>query len=75
MSSLQEMDVIYQHTCIIGDYSRFTLRYIGYTTTFLSKWISAHLQNGAMRRHSQEQHGLTLNRNHMDANTYILNKY
>ena len=48
----------------------------GYTTTTLAA-VQENLrpptvQHGAILRHYQEQHGVTLNRNQMDANTIIL---
>lgn len=36
-SSPQEVNVVYQHTCTVGGFSRFSSRYIGVTTTTLSK--------------------------------------
>ena len=74
VNPLQEVNVVYQHTCSVGDCSRLFSRYIGYTTTTLSKRITAHLTDGAIRRHYQQEHGIILKRHHMDNNTIILEK-
>ena len=74
VNPLQEVNVLYQHKCSIGDCSRLTSRYIGFTTTTLSKRITAHLQDGAIRRHYMSEHGLILKRHHMEDNTSILER-
>ena len=74
VNPLQEVNVVYQHTCSVGDCSRLFSRYIGYTTTTLSKRITAHLNDGAIRRHYMNEHGMILKRHHMDSNTIILEK-
>ena len=71
---LQEVNVVYQHTCTVGDCSRLNTRYIGFTTTTLSRRITSHLQDGAIKRHYRDSHGLQLTRSHMDNNTIILEK-
>ncbi|XP_050718033.1 uncharacterized protein LOC126999444 [Eriocheir sinensis] len=73
-SPLQEVNVVYQHTCSLGDCSRLHSRYIGVTTTTLSKRITAHLTDGAIRRHYLSEHGLILRRKHMEDNTIILTR-
>ncbi|MPD04425.1 hypothetical protein E2C01_100111 [Portunus trituberculatus] len=72
--SMQEVNVVYQHSCTIGDCSHLNSRYIGFTSTTLSKRITAHLQHGAIRRHYMNEHGLILKRHHMESNTTILAK-
>ncbi|KAK8405520.1 hypothetical protein O3P69_001820 [Scylla paramamosain] len=49
-------------------------RYIGFTTTNLSKRITAHLQDGAIHRHYITEHELFLKRHHTENNTSILEK-
>ena len=71
---LQEVNVVYQHTCTVGDCSHLNSRYIGFTSTTLSKRITAHLQDGAIQRHYMNEHGLNLKRHHMESNTTILVK-
>lgn len=73
-NSLQEVNVVYQHTCTVGDCSHLNSRYIGFTSTTLSKRITAHLQDGAIRRHYMNEHGIILKRHHMESNTTILVK-
>ncbi|MPC99958.1 hypothetical protein E2C01_095405 [Portunus trituberculatus] len=72
--SLQEVNVVYQHSCTVGDCSHLNSRYIGFTATGLSKRITAHLQDGAIRRHYMNEHGLILKRHHLESNTTILAK-
>ncbi|MPC78635.1 hypothetical protein E2C01_073128 [Portunus trituberculatus] len=72
--SLQEVNVVYQHLCTVGDCSHLNSRYIGFTSTALSKRITAHLQDGAIRRHYMNEHGLIQKRHHMKSNTTILAK-
>ena len=71
---LQEVNVVYQHTCTVGDCSHLNSKYIGVTSTTLSKRITAHLQDGAIRRHYMNEHGIILKRQHMENNTTILVK-
>lgn len=73
-TKLQEVNVVYQHTCTVGDCSRLNSRYIGFTTTTLSRRITAHLQDGAIKRHYRDSHGILLTRKHMDENTTIISK-
>ncbi|XP_045127711.1 uncharacterized protein LOC123514127 [Portunus trituberculatus] len=72
--SLQEVNVVYRHSCTVGDCSHLNSRYIGFTSTTLSKTIRAHLQDGAIRRHYMNEHGLILKRHHMESSTTILAK-
>ena len=71
---LQEINVVYQHTCTTGDCSHRNSRYIGVTTTTLSKRISAHLQDGAILKHYLQEHGHILRRQHILKNTTILER-
>ena len=71
-SPLQAVNVVYQHTCTFGDCSRLPSRYIGVTTTTLSRRMTAHLTDGAIRRHYLSEHGIILKRKHLDENTTIL---
>ncbi|MPC75894.1 hypothetical protein E2C01_070293 [Portunus trituberculatus] len=50
LSPLQKVNVVYQRKCTVGDCSHLNSRYIGFATTILSKRITAHLQDGAIRR-------------------------
>ena len=73
-SQLQEVNLVYQYTCNIGDCSHLNSRYIGLTTTTLSKRISAHLQDGAIRRHHHINHGPRITRQQMEDNTRIVHR-
>ena len=71
-SPLQVVNVVYEHSCTFGDCSRLNSKYIGITTTTLSKRITAHLTDGAIRRHYLHEHGIILRRQHMEENTAVL---
>jgi len=73
-SVLQEVGLVYEYKCTIGDCSHLNSTYIGSTTTTLSKRISAHLQGGAIQRHTAEKHRSTLSRKQMEDSTTILSR-
>ncbi|MPC84976.1 hypothetical protein E2C01_079732 [Portunus trituberculatus] len=54
--------------------SHLNSRYIGFTTTTLSKRITAHLQDGAIRCNYVNEHGIVLKRKHKEQNAEILEK-
>lgn len=66
------MNVVYQHTSTFGDCSRLHSRFIGVTTTTLSRRITDHLTEGAIRRHYIYDHGLILQEKHEEDNTTVL---
>ena len=72
--NLQETSLIYRYTCNVGDCSLLNQRYIGLTTTTLSKRITAHLQDGAIKRHSIEKHDALPTRKQLEAQTTILHR-
>ncbi|MPC37008.1 hypothetical protein E2C01_030480 [Portunus trituberculatus] len=74
VSPLQKVNVVYQHKCTVGDCNHLNSRYIGFTTTTQSKRITAHLQDGAIRRHYVSEHFLLVRRQHIEKNTEILEK-
>ena len=71
-NTLQEVNVVYEYTCHVGDCEHRTSTYIGKTSTTLSKRLSFHLQNGAIKQHTRDKHNIALNRSMLDANTKIL---
>ena len=73
-SHLQETSLIYQYSCNVGDCSHQNSRYIGSTITTLSKRLTFHLQDGAIRRHAIQHHGSAPTRQQLEANTTILEK-
>ena len=74
ISNMQETNLIYQYSCNVGDCSRLNSRYIGSTITTLSKRITAHLQDGAIKRHHLDQHGTAPTRKHLEESTEVLQK-
>ncbi|MPD01145.1 hypothetical protein E2C01_096660 [Portunus trituberculatus] len=74
-SPLQEVNVVYQHKCTVGDCSHLNSRYIIFTTITLSKRITAHLQDGIICRHYVTKHGIVLKRKSTwSKNTEVLEK-
>ena len=74
-AALQDVNVVYQYTCNDGDCSRRPSTYIGSTITTLSKRITAHLQDGAIKKHHVTNHAdNSFNRKKIEENTVILHK-
>ena len=72
-SDLKAVNVVYEFHCPFGDCAhRSNSTYIGHTTTSLSRRITMHLQDGAPKRHTHQDHGKKLTRTMMVENTRIL---
>ena len=74
INNMQDTNLIYQYSCNVGDCSRLNSRYIGSTITTLSKRITAHLQDGAIKRHHIDQHGTAPTRKQVEESTEVLQK-
>ena len=62
-SLLKQTNVIYSYKCTIGDCAlRSNCKYIGLTTTSLSRRITMHLQNGGPKTHTETNHEQRLTR-------------
>lgn len=73
-NKLQETSLVYEYTCTDGDCSRLNSSYIGSTITTLSKRLTAHLQDGAIKRHSLQKHGVLPTRENIEQQTNILHR-
>ena len=74
-STLKQCNVIYSYKCTLGDCAlRPTSKYIGYTTTSLSRRITMHLQNGGPKTHTETHHDQRLTRKLMTDNTTIIDR-
>ncbi|XP_045116825.1 uncharacterized protein LOC123507729 [Portunus trituberculatus] len=74
-TALQEVNVVYQYTCNHGDCSRRPSTYIGSTITTLSKRITAHLQDSAIKKHHVTNHAdINFTRKIVEENTVTLHK-
>ena len=72
-SLLKATNVVYRFKCTIGDCARLSnSTYIGHTSTTVSRRITMHLQDGALLRHLDRCHGVSLTRDMMVDNTTIL---
>ena len=68
------MSLVYKFTCNHGDCSHRPSLYIGSTITTLSKRITAHLQDGAIKRHYLAKHNTSVSRKYIEENTTTLHK-
>ena len=74
-SLLKQSNVIYSYNCSIGGCAlRQNCKYIGHTTTSLSRRITMHLQNGGPKTHTETYHDQRLTRKEMLENTTIIDR-
>ena len=68
-----QANIIYEFRCPNDECIRQKLNnvYIGYTTCTLSRRLSLHLQNGAIKEHSINTHGNKMDRNTIVENTKV----
>ena len=70
---LKQTNVIYEYNCPIEECPlQPKSSYIGCTTTSLSRRLTMHLSDGAIKLHSQSVHDNQLTRNNLTENTNIL---
>ena len=73
-TELQSSHLVYEYTCKHRDCSSLNSTYIGMTTTSLSRRITMHLSQGAIRKHHSEQHNAKISRQNITQNIVILHK-
>ena len=66
---LKKRKVVYSYTC---PFERCSHKYIGMTTMRLSKRISCHAQEGAIKSHTRKTHNTTPSRDKIIENTIII---
>ena len=66
---LKKRNVVYSYTC---PFERCSHKYIGMTTMRLSKRISCHAQEGAIKNHTRNTHDTTPSRDQIIENTIII---
>jgi hypothetical protein len=72
-SDLQRTNVIYEFNCPTeGCKLLRNVKYVGMTTTTLSRRLTMHLASGAPKKHMQEVHNATLTRQTLVENTKII---
>ena len=71
-SGLQRTNVVYKFKCPEEDCKLLNADYIGVTTTTLSRRITMHLQNGAIRKHFEDTHEKLPSRKTLETATEIL---
>ena len=71
--TVAKTDVVYDFCCPMDECFRSVpkQRYIGHTVCSLSRRLSMHLQNGAIREHFEQVHGRKITRNEIVDNTVI----
>ena len=71
---LDRKGVVYQYQCQLGDCKPQLSSYIGCTTTTLSRRLTMHLQNGAIKTHTSSVHQTPLTRQMLVNNTVIVDE-
>ena len=71
---LDRKGVVYRYQCQLGDCKPQLSSYIGCTTTSLSRRLTMHLQNGAIKIHTSSVHQTTLTRQMLVDNTVIIDE-
>ena len=74
-TELNTTNVIYQFTCPNKDCMLRSTNYIGSTTTTLSRRLTMHLTNGAIKEHQLARHQSNLTRDNVVGNTKTLRKH
>ena len=69
---IQKTNVLYEYSCPDEDCKLLNAQYIGLTTTSLSRRMTMHLQDGAIKKHLRTAHATTLTRQHLENNIKIL---
>ena len=70
---LQKTNVIYQYSCPEGGCRLLNRdKYIGATTTSLSRRLTMHLREGAIKKHAKEEHGQDITRKTLTENTDVI---
>ena len=68
-TELNTTNVIYKFTCPNDDCMHRSTNYIGSTTTTLSRRLTMHLANGAIKDHQLTRHNSNLTRENIVCNT------
>ena len=64
--------LIYEFTCPLDDCAHQQTSYIGMTTTSLSRRLTMHKQEGAIKSHMNNKHNTAITRTILDNNTKII---
>ena len=71
---LQHTNVVYEFNCPEEGCTLLNSSYIGVTTTTLSRRLTMHLQNGAIRKHYEITHDRVPTRKILEENTKIIHR-
>jgi len=71
---LKQHHLVYEFKCNVGDCVHQNNTYIGMTTTTLTRRLTMHKQDGAIKNHFQTTHNTPIERTHLDNNTRIIYK-
>ena len=71
-NSTQKANVVYQFTCPFEGCKLQTSNYIGFTRTTLSRRLTYHMNNGAIKQHIYQCHQSALDRETLVSNTKII---
>ena len=73
--SLMKTNVVYKFDCPSEDCRLRQNSYVGFTWTTLSRRLTMHKQNGAIKTHMEKAHNTTLTRQHLVDNTAIIHSH
>ena len=74
-TQLNSTNVIYRFTCPKEDCILRSTNYFGITMTILSRRLTMHLTNGAIKEHQLARHQSNFTRDNVVGNTMILRKH
>ena len=69
---MKHSHLIYSFKCKIGECEHQNSEYIGMTTNTLSRRLTMHKQNGAIKNHLNEYHNIPIIRDTLNDNTKVL---
>ena len=72
---LNNTNVIYKFNCPNEDCMLLSVNYVGSPSTTLSRRLTMHLANGAIKGHMLEKHNSNIGREHLVNHTEILHKH
>ncbi|XP_076051744.1 uncharacterized protein LOC143031587 [Oratosquilla oratoria] len=69
---LQRSHLVYEYSCRKGNCEALNESYIGMTTTKLTRRLTLHLSNGAIKRHHEDVHQTPMTRKNLEEGITIL---
>ena len=70
--TISKANVVYEYQCTFGDCAPRNNTYIGHTRCSLSRRLTMHQQEGAIKQHLRHHHNLGVNRENLISSTKII---